>query len=292
MNETIKQLQQLSQPKYQNLELVGQGQFGRVYRAVHKASGQVFALKELDKKRFPTHKFLREMHFLTSLQHPNVVTFQALEHTPTGRYIVMDYCDRGDLRSLMKSEGQLSLVQSLKLVADVLAGLDHIHSRKIVHRDIKPENILLAQDDTGFIARISDFGLSRLCNELCASKQDDCNGSPAYMAPERFYGQYSYASDLYAVGVLLFELVTGDRPFSGLPQELMSAHLNQAVKIPDTVPFLLRRAISTALQKLPLRRFSSASEMLNSVQIATQVALADSIESAPQNVDELSALFK
>lgn len=112
------------------------------------------------------------------------------------------------------------------------------------------------------------------------------------MAPERFYGQYSYASDLYAVGVLLFELVTGDRPFSGLPQELMSDHLNQAVKIPDTVPFLFRRTISTALQKLPLRRFADASQMLNSIQIATQVALADSSESAPQNVDELSALFK
>lgn len=87
------------------------------------------------------------------------------------------------------------------------------------------------------------------------------------------------------MGVLLFELVTGDRPFSGLPQELMSTDLNQAVKIPDTLPFLLDRVISTALQKLPLRRFASASEMLKSVQIAMQVALADSSESTLQNVD-------
>lgn len=293
MNESIKQLQQLAQPKYQILELVGHGQFGRVYRAIHTASGKVFALKELDKKRFPTHKFLREMYFLTSLQHPNVVTFQGLEHTPTGRYIVMDYCEGGNLRSLMKSKGKLSLVQSLKLVTDVLAGLERVHSSKIIHRDIKPENILLSQDDTGLIARISDFGLSRLCNELCVDKQDDCNGSPAYMAPERFYGQYSYASDLYAVGVLLFELVTGDRPFSGLPQELMSAHLNQAVKIPDPVPFLLRSTITTALQKLPQRRFRSTSEMLKSVQLATEVVkLAESSETQPQNADEFSAVFQ
>ncbi|KJH70949.1 serine/threonine-protein kinase [Aliterella atlantica] len=292
MNEPIKQVQQLSQSKYRVLELVGHGQFGRVYRAIHQPSGKVFALKELDKKRFPTHKFLREMVFLTSLQHPNVVTFQGLEHTPTGRYIVMDYCEGGDLRSLMKSEGQLSLAQSLRLVADVLAGLDHVHSRKIIHRDIKPENILLSHTEGGLIARISDFGLSRLCNELCADKQDDCNGSPAYMAPERFYGQYSHASDLYAVGVMLFELVTGDRPFSGLPQELMSAHLNQAVTIPDTVPFLLRSTITTALQKLPLRRFRSTSEMLKSIQIAMEVVnLAEGDKFQPQSVDELGALF-
>lgn len=278
-SKSYRQLQPES--KYDNLELVGQGQFGRVFRATHKTSGQIVALKELETNRFPTAKFIRELHFLISLQHPNVVTFQGLEHTSTGRYLVMDYCEGGTLRNLMKLEGRLNLTLSLKLIIDILTGLDHVHSCKIIHRDIKPENILLSQDSTGWIARISDFGMSRIDNELCPDKQDDCAGSPAYMAPERFYGQYSPASDLYAVGILLFELIVGLRPFSGLPGELLTAHINQAVVIPETVPFLLRSTITKAMQKLPRNRFKSAREMLNSVQLAAQVE-SNSSSDSPQ----------
>lgn len=260
----------LQPSNYQIFELVGQGQFGRVFCASHRETGHLVALKELDQQRFPTHKFLRELRFLLSLQHPNIVTCQALEHTQTGRYLVMDYCDGGTLRNLMQSEVQLGLVQGLELIADVLSGLEYAHGRGIVHRDIKPENILLSSDTTGWIARISDFGVARSSQEL---RGDDLGniGSPAYMAPERFYGLYSPSSDLYAVGVLLFELAVGHRPFSGLPGELMSAHLNQLIKVPDTVPFLLRSTITTALQKLPARRFAGAAEMLKSLRLALEV---------------------
>jgi serine/threonine-protein kinase len=255
--------------KYHILSQIGQGQFGRVFCAVHQESGHLVALKELD-QQIPTRKFLRELRFLLTLQHQHIVTCQALEHTKTGRYLVMDYCEGGTLRSLMQSEMQLSLFQSLNLIADVLAGLEHAHEHGIVHCDIKPENILLSLDTTGWIARISDFGIARLSQEIGNVHLND-TGSPAYMAPERFYGKYSPASDLYAVGVLLFELVVGDRPFSGLLGELMSAHLNQPVNIPNTIPFLLRSIISTALQKLPARRFADATEMLKSVRLAAEV---------------------
>ena len=127
-------------------------------------------------------------------------------------------------------------------------------------------------DSTGWIARISDFGLAKIIHEFSSENAIGmCTGSPAYMAPERFYGKYSPASDLYAVGVMVFELAVGYRPFSGLPGELMSAHINQPVDIPNKVSYLLRSVISTAMQKLPARRFSSATEMLKSVQLATEV---------------------
>jgi len=261
----------LQQSNYRLLGLVGQGQIGRVFCAIHRQTGCLVALKELEHQSFPTNKFLRELRFLLSLQHPNIVTCQALEHTPNGRYLVMDYCEGGTLRNLIQPKLHLSLIQTLKLIADVLAGLEHAHERGIVHCDIKPENILLSLDTTGWIARISDFGVARwISQETCSVHLGD-TGSPAYMAPERFYGKYSPASDLYAVGVLLFELVAGYRPFSGLPGELMSAHLTQPVKIPNTIPFLLRSTISTALQKLPARRFASAAEMLNSIRLAIEV---------------------
>lgn len=256
--------------KYRLLGLVGQGQFGRVFCAVHRQTGKLVALKNLERQRFPTHKFLRELRILLSLQHPNIVTCQALEHTATGRYLVMDYCEGGTLRSLIAEETRLSLPQSLKLVADILAGLDHAHSRGIVHCDIKPENILLNVEPNGWIARVSDFGIARL-NQEVANQDFGNTGSPAYMAPERFYGQYSLTSDLYSVGILLFELLTGYRPFAGTPADLMSAHLNRPVKIPDTVPDIWHPIIITALQKLSARRFRSAGEMLSALRSAAVV---------------------
>jgi serine/threonine-protein kinase len=256
---------ELKRSKYRLLGLVGQGQFGRVYCASHRKTGHLFALKELNRDRFPTHKFLRELRFLLSLQHPNIVTCHALEHTSTGRYLVMDYCEGGTLRNLIENDTRLRPVYALKLVADILAGLAHAHSRGIVHCDIKPENILLTLQPQGWIARISDFGIARLYQEI-GTGEGNATGSPAYMAPERFYGQYSYASDLYAVGIILYELLVGHRPFSGVPNELMSAHLNRPVKIPDQVPAPLRSILLTALQKLQARRFRSATEMLNAVQ--------------------------
>lgn len=262
-------LKELKRSKYRLLGLVGQGQFGRVYCASHRKTGRLVALKELDKHRFPTHKFLRELRFLLSLQHINIVTCHALEHTPTGRYLVMDYCEGGTLRSLMEDDIRLHPAQCLKLVIDVLLGLDHAHSRGIVHCDIKPENILLALQADGWTARVSDFGIARLHQES-TDNSDGNTGSPAYMSPERFYGQYSVTSDLYAVGIMLFELLVGYRPFSGVPAAMMSAHLNQPVKMPETIPAALQAVILTALQKLPARRFQSATQMVAAVRSAAK----------------------
>lgn len=257
---------ELHRSKYRLLGLVGQGQFGRVYCAVHRKSGRLVALKELDRDRFSTHKFLRELRFLLSFQHENIVTCQALEHTATGRYLVMDYCEGGTLRNLMEEGVLLHPRQGLKLVQQILAGLDHAHQRNIVHCDIKPENILLNVTADGWKARISDFGIARLTQELTHDAFSN-TGSPAYMAPERFYGQHSAASDLYAVGILLFELLLGYRPFSGPPADLMSAHLNQAVKFPESLPEEMQGFLRHALQKLPARRFRSAGEMLQQLQV-------------------------
>lgn len=258
--------QPLKRSKYRLLGLVGQGQFGRVFCASHRKTGRLVALKELDHQRFPTHKFLRELRFLLSLQHDNIVTCHALEHTRKGRYLVMDYCEGGTLRSLMEGAARLTLAQGCKLVLDILAGLAHAHERRIVHCDIKPENILLNIQAQGWTARISDFGIARLSQELGPELGN--TGSPAYMAPERFYGQYFPSSDLYAVGILFFELLLGHRPFSGSPGELMAAHLNSPVKIPEVVPSEIRQVLLSALQKLPGRRFQSAQEMLQATQSA------------------------
>jgi serine/threonine protein kinase len=240
---------------------VGQGQFGQVFCGCDRGTGDLVALKSLDHDRLKTRNFLRELAVLVRLKHLNIVSFQALEYTSTGRYIVMDYCQGGTLRQLMEAKPALSLIQKLRIVQDILFGLEHTHQHNIVHCDLKPENILLNVTSHGWVAKIADFGIAHFNEPMNQSDSTGYTGSPAYMAPERFYGRYSPQSDLYAVGVILYELVTGYRPFSGMPIEVMRAHFNHRLRIPKSTPLILKAVLSKALQKLPQHRYRSAMEM-------------------------------
>ena len=246
--------------KYRILGLVGRGQFGKVLCARMRDTGKLVALKELENKRFPTSNLLRELRFLLTLHHENIVACTALVHHQNYRYLVMDYCEGGTLRDLMNYTKTLSIQQCFSLVNDILLGLEHAHAAGIIHCDIKPENVLLTITANGWLAKISDFGIARLSQEI-DSEESNNTGSPGYMAPERFYGQFSAGSDTYAVGIILYELLVGNRPFSGMPTELMNAHLNQRVSIPDSLPPSLQAIIVRSLEKLPKRRYISANEM-------------------------------
>ncbi|MGL5871636.1 MAG: serine/threonine-protein kinase [Xenococcaceae cyanobacterium] len=261
---------------YQIIEPIGRGQFGQVFRAINRQTGQIVALKQLDRKQFPTNRFLRELSFLVMLDHPNIVQCHSIEYSKTGRYLVMDFFEGGSLRHFLTSTKEVSLLERLQLICHILQGLEYIHSKKVIHRDLKPENILLKKESDRWVACISDFGISKWIefNPNDRLTNND-TGSPAYMSPEQFRGEYSFASDIYAVGIILFELVVGVRPFSGLPDKLRDAHLNEAVVIPETVSFVLRSTIAKALQKLPQKRFKSATEMLTSLKLAIEIVAAN-----------------
>ncbi|MBD2485452.1 serine/threonine-protein kinase [Planktothrix sp. FACHB-1365] len=272
--------------RYRILGLVGQGQFGKVYCASDRRTGQLVALKELSHQRAPTHQFLQELWFIISLQHPHIAACLGLEHIQTGRYLVMDYCEGGTLRHLLEQQDSLRLQEALNLIIGVLDGLHYAHQRGIIHCDIKPENILLTLQSQGWSSKLSDFGIARrlpLVGKLSIAQKASTftGGSPAYMAPERFYGLYSARSDIYAVGIVLFELLVGDRPFHGLPGELMWAQLNQRLQIPNEIPEALQAIIQKALEKLPARRYNTAEQMaeaLREVIVHPQIqSLADFI---------------
>ncbi|MFN4278805.1 serine/threonine-protein kinase [Thermosynechococcus sp.] len=264
--------------RYRLVDLAGQGQYGQVYLAVNRESGELVAIKVLNERQLLTRGFLRELNFLLTLQHPHVVGWQAIDYIPLrhsaqpSRSVVMDYCAGGTLRSLLDQEQALPLMTALQLTLDILAALAYAHHRGILHCDLKPENILLEMTPTGWRAKVSDFGVARLIEEVKGSGQ---TGSPAYMAPERFYGQTMPASDLYAVGILLYEMIVGDRPFHGTPAELMTAHLSRPYTLPEGLPFLVRRILTKALDKLPQRRYKSAAEMTMAVQLALEVVTAE-----------------
>ncbi|MCT7950633.1 serine/threonine protein kinase [Ancylothrix sp. C2] len=260
--------------KYRILSQIGQGQFGRVFCANIRPTGEIVALKELSHHNSPTNKFLRELWSLITLRHPAIVGCLALEHTATGRYLVMDYCEGGTLRNLMEQDNGLKLAEALRLVIGILSGLEYTHRQGIVHCDMKPDNILLSLGSAGWLPKISDFGLAirvqkkqniGVHQEL---SHDLAMGTPAYMAPERFYGLYSPVSDVYAVGIMLFELLMGNRPFVGMPRKLMWAHLNERVEVPQTWPLSLQVIVKKSLEKLPARRYSSAAEMAQALREA------------------------
>lgn len=278
---------------YKILCPVGKGRFGQVFAAIDRKSGSLVAFKELQPQQFSTSSCTRQLNFLLSLNHFNLVNYIALEHRQDDRYLVMDYCEGGSLRSLLDNSPQQSFTHSLQLVTDILSGLEFAHAQSTIHLDIKPENILLKVSDRyseqgnvskaspgNWTAHISDLGIAKLHQETNQSVIGSTS-SLTYMAPEQFYGEYSYSCDLYAVGVILYELVVGEPPFSGMPRELLAAHLNQSVVIPNHIPFQLRSAIAKSLQKSPHRRFSSAAEMLRSLQLVQAGLEAESTNMAP-----------
>jgi len=265
--------------RYRLLDVAGQGQYGQVYVGVNRESGELVAIKVLNERHLLTRGFLRELNFLLTLQHPHVVSCQAIDYIPARqqgqmqyRSLVMDYCVGGTLRSLLEQEQSLPLTTALRITLDILSALSYAHHRGIIHCDLKPENILLDLQPTGWHAKVSDFGVARLIEDVTGTGQ---TGSPAYMAPERFYGQTSPVSDLYAVGILLYEMVVGDRPFHGTPAELIAAHLSRPYTLPENIPFLVRNIITKALDKLPQRRYKTAAEMALAVQLALEVTDAE-----------------
>ncbi len=251
---------------YRLLGLVGQGQFAQVYCAVHRGTGQLAAIKQ---SRHAPESASQEPFVLTELSHSSLVEglvqCYEISQTPTGYQFVLEYCEGGTLRSHLTTNNPLPFHQTKSLTADILKGLSAIHQRGILHNDLKPENIFLSHaSDATLTAKIGDFGSARFTEFPNRSRREI--GSPTYAAPERFNGESSYASDLYAVGVMLYEMLLGDRPFSGTPEALRQAHQTQPVPFPNSLDYKTRKILETALHKQPHQRFQSAEALLAAIR--------------------------
>ena len=265
---------------YQLLGTAGRGQYGQVHCARHLQTGDLVALKQLAVERFPTQNLLRELRHLLALDHNNINRCYALEHAREGRFLVLEYCAGGTLRDLLNQGYPLTYRQVIDFGLQLLAGLSHAHAQRLIHCDIKPENILLKPIPSGWQLKLTDFGISRQQHIGMVKGEITATGSPAYMAPERFYGSATVASDLYSVGIILHELLTGKRPFSGSPAQLMYAHLNQGINFApyqEQIPPSLQLVIEKSLRKLPGRRFASADKMAQALQSLSGIPLDQTI---------------
>ncbi|MHC4084530.1 MAG: serine/threonine-protein kinase [Planctomycetota bacterium] len=250
-------------PQLEILELLGQGGMGAVYKARQKQLDRVVALKilppEVDQTETFAERFSREARSLARLNHPRIVTVFDFGHTEDGLYyFVMEYVDGTDLRHVIQA-GKLEPSEALAIVPQVCEALQFAHEEGIVHRDIKPENILI--DKKGRV-KIADFGLAKLLDKpataFTLTADGHRMGTPHYMAPEQIEhpGQVDHRADIYSLGVVFYEMLTGELPIGRFAPPSKKVH----------VDVMLDEVVLRTLEKEPERRYQQASEVKTDVE--------------------------
>ncbi len=249
-------------------DVLGHGSFGVVYRAWDTELGRTVTLKVPRAGHFRSaeeeERFAREARSAARLSHPGIVRVYEVAGTDQVPCIVQEYIEGKTLEKLIRDE-QLSFSRSVGLVRQVADALHYAHEQGVIHRDIKPENIIV--DSEGH-THIADFGLARQKESQVTVTQDgQIVGTPAYMSPEQAAGKQDrvgVTSDVYSMGVILYEMLTGLRPFSGQPSMVLYQVLNDEPRLPrrlnEHIPRDLETICLKAIQKEPGRRYQSAGE--------------------------------
>ena len=254
---------------YRIIDVVGRGGMGTVYRAWDAVLRRDVALKVmlLEGDGRAHERFLREARLAAKLDHENIVRVYRSGSDEGYLYLAMEFIEGQSLRALLRhNEGGVPVPQVLVIARQLLNALSVAHENNIIHRDIKPENILLKQEDT---VKILDFGVAKVLDDAFLTRSDEILGTVEYMAPEQILGEeLGQAVDLYAVGVVIYELLAGTLPFAGdSPATLVYHQLNEDPQPPSfhnpAVPTSLDRLVLQLLEKLPEDRFASAGEALS-----------------------------
>ena len=240
-------------------EVIGSGVQGTVWKGRKEDSEQPLAFKilrrDLTSEPGVVDAFLRERETLRRITSPNVIEVHDIVAENGTLGLVMDYVDGGDLDDLIRSRGALEPARLASLGADIAAGVEAVHAASVVHGDIKPANILIDPSTTPETPRIADFGIARICDSTAATRTAAVMGTLVYMAPEASAGvPPSPAKDIYALGIVLYQLACGVPPFVGNPADLVKMHSQMAPGRPTGIPDQLWDLISGMLDKDPARR--------------------------------------
>ncbi|MBR3948081.1 MAG: Stk1 family PASTA domain-containing Ser/Thr kinase [Clostridia bacterium] len=259
--------------RYEIMEVLGVGGMAVVYKAFDNIDHRIVAVKIL-KDEFLANpdfkrRFMNESKAISVLSHPNIVKVYDVSYGEILQYIVMEYVDGISLKEYIEQQGVIDPREALYFVTQILRALQHAHDKGIVHRDIKPQNIMLISDGT---IKVTDFGIARFSRSETRTMTDGAIGSVHYISPEQAKGSVTDAkTDLYAVGVMLYEMLTGRLPFqsdNAVSVALMQLH-NDPVKptaINPQIPVGLEQIIIRAMQKNQNDRYQSASEILMDIE--------------------------
>lgn len=248
-----------------------------VWEAVDPELGRRVAIKELNlpegvtesQKQERITRFLREAKAMGRLRHPNIVTIHDVG-TDNGRhYIVMEYLEGENLRERLQRQGAIPLKEAVDITLQVLSALEQAHRMGVVHRDIKPENIHLLPDG---LVKLTDFGIARIVFEPNITIDGQIFGTPSYMSPEQIEGgEIDHRTDIFSTGVVLYEMLTGRKPFTG--ESIVTITYNIMHKEPTPppgVPYGIERVLMRALAKRPADRYNSAREMAEDLKRAME----------------------
>jgi eukaryotic-like serine/threonine-protein kinase len=254
--------------KYKILSTIGSGGFGTVYLAEDTWIDKRVALKVPHKQGVDFGELLREPRLLASLNHPNIVTILTAEKQENVFFIVMEFVPGLTLETIIARDGALDLALALDYTCQICNAVDHAHRHGVLHRDLRPANVLVAESG---MLKVADFGTSRFLE--IAAHGTTVIGSPPYMAPEQFHGKAVFASDLYSVGITMYQMMTGVLPYDTpspadldrlMRGELVSAPRLKNPKIPKAISDIVVKALAPEIHA----RYQRASDLLDDVLAA------------------------
>jgi len=258
---------------YRIIEKIGEGGMGVVYKAHDMRLDRSVALKflpaDLTRDAEARQRFIHEAKAASALQHPNICTIHDIDETADNRlFIVMD-CYEGETLKQKIGRGPLTLEETIDIATQVAQGLAKAHESGIIHRDIKPGNIMIGKDG---IARIVDFGLAKLAGQTVLTKTGRTLGTVAYMSPEQARGeQVDQRTDIWSLGVVLYEMITGWLPFPGdyeqaIVYRIVNEEPEPITSVQRNVPAGLERIVERALAKSAAKRYQHVGEMATELQ--------------------------
>ena len=254
--------------RYELLEIIGEGGMAVVYKALDRRLNRYVAVKimrpEMAQQEEFRQRFFAESHAVAMLSSPNIVAVYDVSHSTDIEYIVMELVDGITLKQYMERKGPIPWREAVYFAKQIARALAHAHEKGVIHRDIKPQNMLLLRDGT---LKVGDFGIAALENEL-RDEHGTAIGSIHYIAPEQIRGENPDArSDLYSLGVVLYEMLTGRKPYTGdTLGEIAVKHMNTTPELPTKVvpeiPAELEQITLKAMNANILERYQSAEELI------------------------------
>jgi eukaryotic-like serine/threonine-protein kinase len=254
--------------KYKILSTIGSGGFGTVYLAEDTWIDKKVALKVPHKQGVDFGELLREPRLLASLNHPNIVTIMTAEKQENVFFIVMEFVPGETLEAVITRDGALDVTLALDYTCQICNAVDHAHRQGVLHRDLRPSNVLVS--DSGML-KVADFGTSRFLE--IAAHGTTVIGSPPYMAPEQFHGKAVFASDLYSLGVTMFQMMTGELPYDTpspadldrlMRGEMLTSARLKNPKIPKAINDIILKAMAPEIPA----RYQRATDLLDDVLAA------------------------
>jgi serine/threonine-protein kinase len=255
--------------KYKILSAIGSGGFGAVYLAEDTWIDKKVALKVPHRQSADFSELLHEPRLLASLSHPNIVSILTAEKHDNVFFIVMEYVPGETLETVIAREGTLELTRALDFTCQICNAIDYAHRHGVIHRDLRPGNVLITEHG---MAKVADFGTSRFLE--IAAHGTTVVGSPPYMAPEQFHGKAVFASDVYSLGVTMYQMMTGSLPYQTpgpaeleklMTGELVTAPRVRNPKLPKTINNIILKAMAPDLTG----RYQRASDLLEDLLAAS-----------------------